>query len=53
MGCFEDYMQFRDEVDEAKRKTRGNGASKKCRCKEDQIENDEDISKLKAKSEKR
>jgi hypothetical protein len=20
MGCFEDYMQFRDEVDEAKKK---------------------------------
>lgn len=49
MGCFEDYMQFRDEVDEAKKKIQGHGASNKCRGKEDQIGNDENISKPKVK----
>ncbi len=37
MGCFEDYMQFRDEVDEVKKKTK----------------NEEYICKPKSKSEER
>jgi len=29
MSCFEDYMRFRDEVEEAKGRIRGNGAAAK------------------------
>jgi len=45
MGCFEDYMQFRDEVDEVKKKIQGHGASSECRCGEDLLENEENFSK--------
>ncbi len=41
MGCFEDYMQFRDEVNEVKKKILVHGAGRECRCKEGQIRNDE------------
>jgi hypothetical protein len=37
MGCFEDYMQFRDDVDEARKKKK----------------NEEEISKPKSKPEER
>jgi hypothetical protein len=35
MSCFEDYMQFRDDVDEVKKKIQGQGASNECRYRED------------------
>ena len=38
MGCFEDYMQFRDEVDEVKKRKK---------------KNEEEISKPKSKPEER
>ncbi len=42
MGCFEDFMQFRDEVDEVKKKIRGQGASNECRCREDLVKKEDD-----------
>jgi hypothetical protein len=53
MGCFEDYMQFRDEVDEAKKKIKGQGASNECRCMGDEMENKETSSSLESKPEER
>jgi len=50
MSCFEDYMQFRDEVDEAKKKIRGQGESNECRCRDDLVNDEEDISKTKVKA---
>ena len=50
MGCFEDYIQFRDEVDEAKKKIQGRGASNDCRCKGDLEKKEEDIAKHKVKA---
>ncbi len=43
MGCFEDYMQFRDEVDEVKKNIQGQEAGRECRCKEDRLNNKEKI----------
>ncbi len=53
MGCFEDYMQFRDEVDEAKKKIKGQEESNECRCRDDLANDEEDISKPKSKPEER
>ena len=53
MGCFEDYMQFRDEVDEAKKKIEGQEESNECRCRDDLANDEEDISKPKSKPEER
>jgi hypothetical protein len=35
MGCFEDFMQFLDEVDEIKKKGPAKGTTNECRCRED------------------
>lgn len=43
MGCFEDYMQFRDDVDEVRKKIQGLGAGNECRCKEDLLNNEGNI----------
>jgi hypothetical protein len=50
MGCFEDYIQFREEVDEAKKKIQGQRASNGCRCKEDLEKKEEDIAMPKVKA---
>ncbi|MFZ3149704.1 MAG: hypothetical protein WA137_11780 [Methanothrix sp.] len=50
MGCFEDFMQFRDEVDEAKKKILRRGACNECRCVEDLVKKEENISKSKIKA---
>jgi hypothetical protein len=49
MGCFEDFMQFRDEVDEVRKKILVRGATNGCRSTQDQEEKKEGISKPKAK----
>ena len=36
-------MQFRDEVDEVRKKIQGHVAGSGCRCKEDQLKNEENI----------
>ncbi|MDD2755587.1 MAG: hypothetical protein PHS80_08680 [Methanothrix sp.] len=38
MGCFEDYMQFRNDVDEVKKKIHRQRTSDECRCREDRDE---------------
>jgi hypothetical protein len=49
MGCFEDFMQFRDEVDEVRKKILIRGATNGRRCTQDLEEKKEGISKPKAK----
>jgi len=49
MGCFEDFMQFRDEVDEVRKKILVRGATNGRRCTQDLVEKKEGISKPKAK----
>ncbi|MDD2836574.1 MAG: hypothetical protein PHY05_10570 [Methanothrix sp.] len=53
MGCFEDYMQFRDEVDEVKTKTQSKGTSDECRCIKDRAENEKTSASPKPTLEKR
>ncbi|MCK9441064.1 MAG: hypothetical protein M0Q13_06560 [Methanothrix sp.] len=50
MGCFEDYMQFRDEVDEAKKKILRRGACNVRLHMQDLEKREEDISKPKVKA---
>ncbi|MFZ2471236.1 MAG: hypothetical protein WAW52_04765 [Methanothrix sp.] len=50
MGCFEDYMQFRDEVDEAKKKIRSQVARNVCQCKRDLEKKEEYIGKPKVRA---
>ena len=47
MGCFEDFIQFRDEVDEAKKKIIVSGATNG--REQERSREDESISKLKVK----
>jgi len=53
MGCFEDYMQFRDEVDEVKKKTQSKGTSDECRHRKDLTENEKTSACPKPTLEKR
>ncbi|MDD1750703.1 MAG: hypothetical protein LUO89_12625 [Methanothrix sp.] len=50
MGCFEDFMQFRDDVDEVKRNNLAGRATSGRRCREDLAKKEEDISKFKVKA---
>jgi hypothetical protein len=53
MSCFEDYMQFRDEVDEVKKKIQSKGTSDECRRRKDRAENEKTSATPKPKLEKR
>lgn len=49
MGCFEDFEQFRDEVDQAKKKIQAREASSQCRCR-DMAKKEEDLVNLEVKT---
>jgi hypothetical protein len=53
MGCYEDYMQFRDDVDEAKKKIHRQLISDESRCMKDRTENEKTSASPKPKLAKR